>query len=255
MRRTLAAAVVATEPAPCPALAVDAVVRGRRLGSSRRGRRRRRAPTAAPSAALGSAEAALDGQVAGARRPDATLALRDLFVALPRLGPPSGRTAARSSPGRPTGAATRTATATPSRSKRKCATRICIHWVPTHRATPRPSSRWVTKHPAHDEERLGARRSAGSDYRRPVRDGRRGGNSKFDVYLKDVGAKGLYGYCAPRAHQAPAPAARLGLLRARQRLRAHPVRRQADQEPEGHRRPRVLPRRPVRLRLRARTAG
>ena len=33
-------------------------------------------------------------------------------------------------------------------------------------------------------------------YRRPVKDGNRGGNDKFDVYLKDLGAKGYYGYCA-----------------------------------------------------------
>ncbi len=34
-------------------------------------------------------------------------------------------------------------------------------------------------------------------YRRPATDGKRGGNAKFDVYLKDVGNRGLYGYCAP----------------------------------------------------------
>jgi len=34
-------------------------------------------------------------------------------------------------------------------------------------------------------------------YRRTVRDGHHGGNKKFDVYLKDVGANYLYGYCAP----------------------------------------------------------
>ncbi len=37
----------------------------------------------------------------------------------------------------------------------------------------------------------------GLDYRRPVRDGNRGGNNRFDVYLKNVGANGLFGYCAP----------------------------------------------------------
>ena len=34
-------------------------------------------------------------------------------------------------------------------------------------------------------------------YRAPVTDRRRGGNKKFDVYLKDVGSEGFYGYCVP----------------------------------------------------------
>ena len=34
-------------------------------------------------------------------------------------------------------------------------------------------------------------------YRKPISDGKRGGNAKLDVYLKDVGARGVYGYCAP----------------------------------------------------------
>lgn len=32
-------------------------------------------------------------------------------------------------------------------------------------------------------------------YRRPLPDGTRGGNGKLDVYLEDLGAQGLYGYC------------------------------------------------------------
>jgi hypothetical protein len=34
-------------------------------------------------------------------------------------------------------------------------------------------------------------------YRRPLADVGRGGNDKLDVYLKDLGSQGLYGYCAP----------------------------------------------------------
>jgi hypothetical protein len=35
------------------------------------------------------------------------------------------------------------------------------------------------------------------NYRRPVGDGHHGGNHLFDVYLKDLGSQGLYGYCTP----------------------------------------------------------
>jgi hypothetical protein len=35
------------------------------------------------------------------------------------------------------------------------------------------------------------------NYRHPISDGSRGGNGKFDVYLKDLYPKGYYGYCAP----------------------------------------------------------
>ncbi len=34
-------------------------------------------------------------------------------------------------------------------------------------------------------------------FRPPPRDGRHGGDGRFDVYLKDLGSQGLYGYCAP----------------------------------------------------------
>ncbi|MEZ5192125.1 MAG: DUF6055 domain-containing protein [Nocardioides sp.] len=35
------------------------------------------------------------------------------------------------------------------------------------------------------------------DYRAPRPDKKRGGNAKLDVYLKDLGRSGLYGYCTP----------------------------------------------------------
>jgi hypothetical protein len=41
-----------------------------------------------------------------------------------------------------------------------------------------------------------AREIGAMNYRRPLRDGRRGGDGRLDVYLKDVGAQGLFGYCA-----------------------------------------------------------
>ena len=73
---------------------------------------------------------------------------------------------------------------------------------------------------------------------------------KFDVYLKDVGSEGFYGYCAAGAPQARAPLGGLGLLRARRRLRRRQFRARRRKQPAGHRGARVLPRHPVRLRLR-----
>jgi hypothetical protein len=34
-------------------------------------------------------------------------------------------------------------------------------------------------------------------YRRPPSDGRRGGDGRFDVYLAELGSRGLFGYCTP----------------------------------------------------------
>lgn len=152
---------------------------------------------AAPTAeqALDRAVAALEGRVAGERRPDATLALRDLFVALPRLAG-EDRAAAERVLARPTqGANDPYGDGYTVRSTRKCAKKVCLHWVRSTRDAP-PSRKWALKSLRvmksvwrTEVGRLG--------YRRPVKDGTRGGNGKFDVYLKDVGSEGLYGYCAP----------------------------------------------------------
>ncbi|MGH3347850.1 MAG: MXAN_6640 family putative metalloprotease, partial [Nocardioides sp.] len=129
------------------------------------------------------------------RRPEATLALRDLFATLPRLSG-ADRTRARRILARPTqGADDPFGDGYTVDSRRRCARRICIHWVPTTSDAP-PSRRWITR--SLKTMRGVWRKEVGSmGYRRPVKDGRRGGNGKFDVYLADVGAKGLYGYCAP----------------------------------------------------------
>ncbi len=194
MRRTLAAAVVATSLAVTsaavgPSFADD----GFRIQSPEVETHAQ--PVAGPSAVLRQAEAALDGEVAGTRRPDATLALRDLFAALPRLST-TERAHARAILARPTqGGSDPYGDGYTVNSKRRCATRICIHWVPTTADAP-PSSRWVSRS-LRTMKSVWAVEVGRLDYRRPVTDGRRGGNSKFDVYLSDVGAKGLYGYCAP----------------------------------------------------------
>ena len=123
-----------------------------------------------------------------------TLALRDLSLALPDLDP-AERKRAHALLARPTnGPNDDFGDGYTVPSKKICSKRICVHWVGRTADAP-PSRAWVDKTLAvmrktwaHEVGRLG--------YRRPVEDGRRGGNSKFDVYLKNVGSKGFYGYCA-----------------------------------------------------------
>jgi hypothetical protein len=194
MRRTLAAAVVAlslaaTGAAVSPSLADD----GLRIQSPAT------VPspeaTTRPSDVLRRAEAALDGELAGTRRPDATLALRDLFATLPRLST-IDRARARAILARPTqGDDDPYGDGYTVGSKRRCTPKICIHWVPTSADAP-PSGRWVTRS-LRTMKSVWAKEVGKLGYRRPLPDGRRGGNDKFDVYLSDVGSKGLYGYCAP----------------------------------------------------------
>jgi len=153
-------------------------------------------PVPTPAQALSQAEDALAGEVDGARRPEATLALRDLFVALPRLRG-EDRAEAERILARPTdGGSDPGGDGYAVSSKKKCSKQVCVHWVPTTADAP-PSQKWVNR-------TLGTmkavwRKEVGKlGYRRPVKDGRLGGKGgKFDVYLADVGSRGLYGYCSP----------------------------------------------------------
>ncbi|GAB3764778.1 hypothetical protein FB382_000849 [Nocardioides ginsengisegetis] len=198
MRRSIAAAVVA--------MATALTVLPATTSSAIDGKPTPGAP-AAPSArvlaeqqatrALTTAHAVLAG-TAGAsagKRPEGTLAMRDLFTALPDLDA-SQQKQAHAVLARPTdGAGDPYGDGYTVPAKRKCQGNFCIHWVPTTSDAP-PSQAWVTRNLAimnkvwhHHVTKMG--------YRAPVQDGSRGGNKKFDVYLKDVGAKSLYGYCAP----------------------------------------------------------
>lgn len=123
-----------------------------------------------------------------------TLALRDLSLALPDLDP-TERKRAHALLARPTnGPNDDFGDGYTVPSKKICSKKICVHWVSSTADAP-PSRAWVNKNLAvmkktwaHEVGKLG--------YRTPVKDGTRGGNSKFDVYLKDVGSEGYYGYCA-----------------------------------------------------------
>ncbi|MFC4783814.1 MXAN_6640 family putative metalloprotease [Nocardioides sp. MAHUQ-72] len=151
--------------------------------------------------ALERAQDVLSGSVqpAAGARPEGTLALRDLFAALPALAP-ADRAAAASVLARPTdGANDPYGDGYTVPAKRKCRGHICIHWVPTTADAP-PSKAWVNKN-LRTMNKVWNLEVGKLDYRRPVKDGQRGGNSKLDVYLKDVGSEFLYGYCAPEYYK------------------------------------------------------
>jgi len=193
MRRTVAAAAVAltlaaTGTATSPSYSEDDL-EIRSPASAAVG------PAApAPAQVLRQAEVALEGEVAGTRRPEATLALRDLFATLPRLSA-ADRAEARGILARPTNQSGPSGEIKyTTRSFKRCGQRVCVHRVvrTRHKATrawARKSLRVLESVWRTEIGQLG--------YRRPVKDGRRGGNGKLDVYLANVGARGLYGYCVP----------------------------------------------------------
>ncbi|MEJ7833804.1 MAG: MXAN_6640 family putative metalloprotease [Nocardioides sp.] len=127
-------------------------------------------------------------------RVEATLILRDLALALPDLRG-EDRRAARALLARPTdGAADPLGNGYTTASVKKCAPKICLHWVKRTADAP-PGTGWANRSLAMMQKVY--RFEVGKlGYRPPVRDPGVGGNSKFDVYLKDIGA-GVYGYCVP----------------------------------------------------------
>ncbi|MDI6909607.1 MXAN_6640 family putative metalloprotease [Nocardioides sp.] len=149
---------------------------------------------AGPGAGLAAGELPRPRRTA-APRPDATLALRDLFRALPDLGADDRRAAQRLL-ARPTeGAGDPQGDGYLVPAKRTCRNHICMHWV-TSTADAPPSRAWVdtnldlmNKVWRTEVRRLG--------YRAPVSDRGRGGSDALDVYLKELGSRGLYGYCVP----------------------------------------------------------
>jgi hypothetical protein len=151
--------------------------------------------------ALAAARAALSGDTPGSarrtsHRRDATLALRDLFTARAQLSP-DDRRQADGMLARPTDAArTRPGGGYTVPATRTCKKHFCLHWVTTTADAP-PGSSWVTTN-LRLMNRVWRAEVDKLGYRKPISDKRRGGKKgKVDVYLKDLGAQGLYGYCAP----------------------------------------------------------
>ncbi len=78
---------------------------------------------------------------------------------------------------------------------RRCGPRLCVHYALRGKDAP-PSRRWVRRTlrvlgEVWDHEVDGLR------FRQPPADGRRGGDGRFDVYLAELGNRGLFGYCTP----------------------------------------------------------
>lgn len=150
-------------------------------------------PTAAGS--LGTARRLLSGN-ARPGDPSATIALRDLFMKRSQLRG-EARRAADAMLARPTDGITddQGFGYTVPEAAPVCNTRICVHYVPTTADAP-PSAEWPAQVLAvmdsvwtTEVDQLG--------YRKPVGDGAKGGGKDvFDVYLKDIGNDGLYGFCA-----------------------------------------------------------
>lgn len=147
------------------------------------------------------------GRVEAPRTRDGTPVLRDLFVRLPQLGPRERRLArgllARPTDGRRAPGAPRYTV----RARHLCGANLCLHWVARTRNAPPlvdadhdripdwvETTRAVFAHVwAVEVGRFG--------YRRPRADlgsgPHRGGNpnGKLDVFLADIGAEGMFGYC------------------------------------------------------------
>lgn len=124
-----------------------------------------------------------------------TLAMRDLFLARPRLGFLDAVRAdlllARPTDGNrdPGGDGYR------GESDRRCGRRICVHYA--RRGVEAPDSeRWVGR-TLRTLSAVWSYEVGTLGLRRPPYDGRKGGDGRFDVYLADLGNRGLFGYCTP----------------------------------------------------------
>jgi hypothetical protein len=144
-----------------------------------------------------------DVALPGPRR--ATLVLRDLAVRVEHLSP-AARQEAEGLLARPTdGSADLLGNGyRVSSSRRTCSTRLCVHWVDRTGDAPPPADPdgdglpdWVQV-TAAELERVWRAEVGSYGYRAPRSDlssDNNGGDARLDVYLADIGADGLYGYC------------------------------------------------------------
>ena len=147
----------------------------------------------APERALSTVQGLLERTASD--HADLSLAMRELFKALPSLSVSDRRTA-EAVLARPTdGDADPVGDGYTVPARRKCGEKVCVHWVgstadaPPNQAWVRTNLKVISKVWRTEVGRLG--------YRKPVADRNRGGNPKLDVYLKELGDRGIYGYCTP----------------------------------------------------------
>ena len=134
------------------------------------------APDSAPAAAraLSQAQAVL----AGESHRDATLTLRELRRHRDALSTDDRASADR-------------LLARPTTGRTTCFSTVCVHW--SARGANKATTAYVKQVAAAAEHVLSTYAAAG--YRAPESDGNRGGSGLLDIYLQDLGAQGLYGYC------------------------------------------------------------
>ncbi len=126
---------------------------------------------------------------------DLSLAMRELFKAMPSLSASDRRTA-RDIFARPTdGDADPVGDGYTVPSERKCGKKVCVHWVESTADAP-PSRAWVNTN-LKIMGKVWKTEVGQLGYRKPIGDKKRGGNAKLDVYLKELGDRGIYGYCTP----------------------------------------------------------
>jgi Big-like domain-containing protein len=160
------------------------------------------ASASSPHAVLSKAEAAMQGRAG--RGVDPTGALRDLAVTLPRLHG-GDRKLARRILLRPVPGEEQygeTAYTVPEHAP-LCSTHFCIHWVDSTADAPPLASTLGDGVPDYVRtmdavfEHVYQVENVQMGWRPPKPDGTHGGDlNKVDVYIQDVGARGLFGYAA-----------------------------------------------------------
>lgn len=98
-----------------------------------------------------------------------------------------------------------------SPSTSTCSTNVCVHYVwngvdpdapPQTDGNANGVPDWAETNVAIMQQ-VWNHQVGALAYRPPYPDGAEGGDERFDVYLKDIGAQGLYGYCVPETRVDP----------------------------------------------------
>lgn len=158
-----------------------------------------------PKATLHKAEAAFAGR---GRSTELTPLLKELAVKLPALQG-ADRTRARRLLARPTqgeAAANESGYSVPEHNPPLCSAHFCIHWVDSTADAP-PSMQYVQQMSDVFENVYNVENGQ-LGWRAPKSDGAKGCPgaqpfcmNKTDVYIKDLGGQGIYGYSAPDPNQ------------------------------------------------------
>ena len=136
-----------------------------------------------------------------------------------------------------------------------CGTHFCIHWVDTTEDAPTLADANGNGMPDYVETMLGVFENVYNvenvqmGWKPAKSDGKKGGNALVDVYIKNIGPNGIFGYAAPDSGpERPQPPVRVPGDGQRLRAERVPALPELPRADGGHRRARVQPRPPVQLR-------